>query len=371
MRVTFNPDKFGYYTVGDFKTYSKFEAIELQKKTGLFPDWHFNRTAFSSVDWTKEPDIDLWELYKARARQIRENYDYVVLWYSGGGDSNNVVSSFLAADCKIDEIATFWYYQATGDINDHMNAEPYTVVLEKMKNFKKTNNVNFRLIDVSENVIEETLKQDLVYMVNNRFSLHTVGRLNLRQKVKEYDDLISQGKKIAFVWGLDKPQVFYDGRHYVQFFDFFDNFVSPYHQRTYDQGMYDEMFYWTPDLPELMVKQAHIIKRFLETVNDPAHYRVKSGPFGYNPKIKRYLKSDTFKTLLYPTWDTSTFQNGKSPGKIYSIKDEWFWNSDLDAARKVRSQIEYYIDQIGPEWLNDPTDIQKGVKCHASPKYYL
>ena len=37
-----NKDKFGYYLVGDFKTYSKVEAIELHKLTGIHPHWNFN-----------------------------------------------------------------------------------------------------------------------------------------------------------------------------------------------------------------------------------------------------------------------------------------------------------------------------------------
>ena len=35
-------DKFGYYSVGDIKTYSKVEAIELGKKTKRWPRWDFN-----------------------------------------------------------------------------------------------------------------------------------------------------------------------------------------------------------------------------------------------------------------------------------------------------------------------------------------
>ena len=147
-KTTFSADKFGYYTVGDHKTYSKLEAIELQKRTGHFPEWNFNENVFSTVNWTREPDIDLWELYKARARQIRENYDYVVLWYSGGSDSHNMVSSWLDAGCKIDEIATFWNYEGSRDRNDLMNAEPQKVVFDKIKLLQERNDFNFRFSNI-------------------------------------------------------------------------------------------------------------------------------------------------------------------------------------------------------------------------------
>ena len=42
----FDADKFGFYTVGDRKTYSKYEAIQWQKSTGLFPEWNFNKVIY-------------------------------------------------------------------------------------------------------------------------------------------------------------------------------------------------------------------------------------------------------------------------------------------------------------------------------------
>jgi hypothetical protein len=98
-------DKFGYYSVGDIKTYSKIEAIELGKKTKLWPRWDFNDSIFGLYDWTTPCALSLKELYRQRAQQIREKYDYVVIWYSGGADSFNVLDSFLSNGIKVDEIA--------------------------------------------------------------------------------------------------------------------------------------------------------------------------------------------------------------------------------------------------------------------------
>ena len=41
-------DKLGVYRVGDFKFYSKLEAIEMHAKTGIHPHWDFNEAVFSS-----------------------------------------------------------------------------------------------------------------------------------------------------------------------------------------------------------------------------------------------------------------------------------------------------------------------------------
>ena len=371
MQLIYSPDKFGYYTVGDYKTYSKLDAIQLQKNTGHFPEWNFNDLAFKSIDWTQEPSIDLWDLYKSRARQIRENYDYVVLWYSGGSDSHNIVSAWLDADCKLDEVATFWNYEGSRDNNDLMNAEPQMVVFDKIKTLQEKTDFKFRLIDLTQMYLDAVNTKDMLYSMNGRFCVHGFARNLLREKIEDYQRMISEGKRLCFVWGLDKPQMFWDGRHYIQFLDFFGMFLNPYIQERYHQGWYDEMFYWSPDMPQLIVKQAQIVKRFLDTVDDPQFYQDKRTTNGYNPKIDRYLKTNTLRSLIYPRWDLTTFSNGKSNNKVYSQRDEWFWQSNLDEREKLDSQIRSYLNSIGKYWINDEHDVSKGVKCHASPRYYL
>ena len=93
--ITSKQDKFGFYQVGNFKTYSKFDASAVSEKTNQALKWNFNDEAYHSVDWEKEPPESLSELYRKRAQQLREKYDYLVLWFSGGADSTNILDSFL------------------------------------------------------------------------------------------------------------------------------------------------------------------------------------------------------------------------------------------------------------------------------------
>ena len=110
IMISFTPDKFGYYRVGEKTTYSKLEAIEWSRQNNISVQFVFNDKIFSAIDWTQEPTTPLWEMYKDRARQIREAYDYVVLWYSGGSDSHNMLWAWIEAGLKIDEIATTWLH---------------------------------------------------------------------------------------------------------------------------------------------------------------------------------------------------------------------------------------------------------------------
>ena len=79
QKINLTPDKFGFYKVGDKSTYSKLEAIEWSKKDNKNFEWVFNDNVYSSIDWKIEPQKDLWSMYKERAIQIRNSYDYVVL----------------------------------------------------------------------------------------------------------------------------------------------------------------------------------------------------------------------------------------------------------------------------------------------------
>jgi len=177
--ITFNPDKFGFYQVGDRKTYRKLEALDWFNQTGIAPRWNFNDEVFSQYDWTTEPDIDLWELYKERARQIRNAYDYCVIFYSGGSDSHNLLNAWIDADCKIDEIATTWNYKTTGELYNHQNAEITHVVLPDIKALQnKGYDFKFRLIELPEMSLKlfDDWQLNFEYNINYHPSINRSGQ---------------------------------------------------------------------------------------------------------------------------------------------------------------------------------------------------
>jgi len=101
-------DRYGYYQVGDTRTYSRYERMDLLHQHPCDWRWVYNDNFFSQYDWTREPTESLDELYKQRAEQLRRDYDYLVLYYSGGYDSANLLHAFLDNDIYPDEIAIFY-----------------------------------------------------------------------------------------------------------------------------------------------------------------------------------------------------------------------------------------------------------------------
>lgn len=372
QKINLTPDKFGFYKVGNKTTYSKLEAIEWSKEHTRSLEWNFNDDVFGSIDWKIEPQKDLWTMYKERAIQIRNSYDYVVLWYSGGSDSHNMLLAWLDAGCKIDEIATTWNYEATGDKQNHYNAEITNVVLPDIQALKDKNiEFKFRIIDISSISLSlfEDWKQDFEYNVNFHMSINNPAKHLFRDKIKDYKDLIESGKKVCFVWGKEKPNIGFDDKYYFLFYDNIDNCVGPYVQKNYYKGWYDELFYWTPDYPELAVKAAHVIKNFCEISDERDHFspHARYQRNGYSKKFNMYLCDNTVKTLLYPKWSNDIFCNGKAFSFIYSERDLWFLTSNLDLYKKYRNIVEYYLTKAD----HDMNEKKRNLKPQHSKKYWL
>ena len=369
--ITFSPDKFGYYEVDGRTTYSKLEAAEWAHLNKSNIRWDFNDDVFDTIDWTKEPTTGLWDLYKMRAKQIRASYDYVVLWYSGGSDSHNMLLSWIEAGLKIDEIATTWNFETTGDPQNHYNAEITNVVLPDIEKLQSSGiEFKFRIIDMAEPSLKlfDTWKTDFEYYINCHFSPNNPARAMFRETISEYKDLIAQGKKVCFVWGKEKPFMEYDyilKKHYFHFLDNGDNCVSPYVQQKYHQGWYDEFFYWSPDFPLIPVKQAHVVKNFIQYATDPGlfcDYSVN----GRSPETGKYLQDRVVKSLLYPKWSNDIFCNGKTSSFTYSMRDDWFFKGNMEEKKRFIEITNTYYNKIDP---NDKERIK--VSPIFSRKYYL
>ena len=106
IKIEQNP-KLGYYTVGSEKFFSKPLALTRATETNQFPEWNFSNEIFGAQDWTITPAINIRELYRIRAQQLRDQYDYIRLEFSGGGDSNFFRNNFTSI-CYSRSTLIFW-----------------------------------------------------------------------------------------------------------------------------------------------------------------------------------------------------------------------------------------------------------------------
>jgi hypothetical protein len=350
-------DKRGFYQVGPHKHYSKLHAIMASQQTGHYPYWNFNDELFGQYDWTVEPEESLTSLYKRRAQQLRDKYDYLVLSYSSGSDSTNMLHSFLFNGIPIDDVICYGPF-STNQGRQNLNRDPeynyreidllaipYLQELSKKYNFKVT------MYDWTNDVATQYKDTDWVWtQVSHRFAPSIVARNRMHMQ-PQHLNLVDRGFKVGFVFGIDKPRiVLKDNNYWCGFIDLCTSMsVGPGGSMTGNVWENDEYFYWTPDLPELTIKQAHLMMRFFETHPLLKAY-IQDADLMSWPWLEEYY--DIVKRVCYPTFNAEIFQTWKVRNGTLSENDNWFIkNSDLPAARIWRAGLDEVQSVIDPNWL--------------------
>lgn len=384
LNAHLSKDKFGFYQVGKFKTYSKVEAIELSNATAIPVHWNFNDEEFGLYDWTVEPAESLKELYQRRARQIRKRYDYVVLWWSGGADSYTMLRAFIDQGLFVDELATFHNFGGDGSWDSYLNSEVKRVAIPMAEKILESSpNTKFRLVDhidyqPSLFTIDDN-KFDFLYKANAVFSPNQLARRYIREKNQDYLDLFAQGKRVCFVWGMDKPRVNLekDKRYAIRFVDIVDNSVSPVTQSLNRDWEHDEFFFWSPDAKDLLCKQGHVIMRYLKNIPPEdfnSRWLTRKGNSLGNAAVNGknwYLTNDGCHRLVYEDWHPDTYSSGKHDFLLmWSPRDEWFLKDKQAEHTKIYTAgLEKLADLVGNDWVK-LGGITKGLMtCLSNPLY--
>lgn len=376
-------DKFGFYRVGELKFYSKFDAADVAVKVNQPVTWHFNDEVFGLHDWTKEPIASLPELYRIRAQQLRDNYDYLVLWYSGGADCDNILDTFVDNNIRLDEAAGVVNMAADSNRDGYLNGEIYNLTVPKIQNIQETSQpwMVHTLLDLCQPTIDyfnnAANKFDWIHKVSQYVNPNYVARTQIVKTQSRWMDMINSGKRVAFIWGIDKPKISsFGGNFALVFRDVLDAAAITHHQVDTVPGLFDEMFYWTPDLPELIIKQAHVLKRYMKSLPTTSPF-LTTHRLDRNPVItingKLYwLKYDGIHTALYPKWHPRPFQV-KPDSLIFSPRDNWFFNlPDTDVAKQTWQQGLEYRWQNTPDMLKSNKDsLRHGFKVLTSCTYNI
>ena len=365
-------DIYGFYQCGNFKTYSRLEAIIEQQKTGNPIKWNFNDEVYSSINWTIEPNESLDELYKNRALQLREKYDYLVLWLSGGADSTNVFRTFINNGIKLDEVVNFVNYDATGDCEGWLNGEIFHVSIPMIEKAKETNpHLKHRVLDLTQSTIDYyskfDAKFDWIYELNVCVGPNNAARHDIKTTVPDWVKMFDSGLKVGFIFGMEKPRLQQrKGRFYMHFCNFSDSAHSPRQQMRNAPWEFDELFYWSPDAPLIPVKQGHVLKKYIKYLSST---NASASVDGLNSAPKK-LTLDEIHKLIYPGWEKVPFQV-KPSNLLFSPRDEWFYKlPDSDPAKYAwKVGLNEFWKQLPDYMKNNPVDIRAGAVLTIS-KYY-
>lgn len=322
-----------YYLCNGIKFKSKVDVYFYSKTVKKPVEWIFHQDTFSKYPWHIEPLKSLDELYDARTRQLREQYDYIILSYSGGADTNNILESFIRQGLHIDEIVTNHISKATSSItvlnpavknNWNFAAEHELQTVPRLKYIsEKLPRTKITVLDVSDTVLNSMNQYNDVDWVLHRNDQLSIGQL-FRYNYFYFSSIKKQLDKdlsVGIIVGVDKPKTTIkdDGNFYLYFNDATANIagITDFNQDYTNTTV--ELFYWSPDAVDILCKQAHVIKHWIE--ERPGRQQFWRNP---SPGIIRKYHERWLRSLLYSSWNNSWFQADKATSFINTEFDTWF-----------------------------------------------
>ena len=218
-------------------------------------------------------------------------------------------------------------------------------------------------------------KFDWVYQLNGYLNPNNSSKVDIKLTQPHWRDMITAGKRVCFVHGIDKPRVTKHKEHYYyRFVDLVDTAVSAQVQMLNRPWDFDELFYWSPDAPLIPIKQAHVIKKYLAMAKvEDLSTDIFASTAQTHINGKNYsMTLDAMHRLIYPGWYPVLYQ-AKAPSLLFTPRDEWFFKlPDSDPAKySWRTGLEYIWSQWPDQWKKDPSDMSKGFIPMNSKLYDL
>lgn len=366
-----------FYKVGNQKFSTKLFASYAKEKSDnntneilwCFPHYE---NALINENLELEPSETLQELYLQRAIELRNKYDYLILYYSGGNDSNQILETFMLNKIFLDEIVIFSkedmdlknkiqdeekllffvpeYYEASKSAIPQAKfyIETYSP-RTKLTIVENINNVNGKYWEsLNFENIERHLKS-----CNLGLSSRIVVRSRDLSFVNSSLSKIISNKNIGHIYGKEKVRVSYDESGF--FISISDADVIDYidlqwliSEKNTPNNM--ELFYIHPDSIKIHIKQAHEIikkipKKFVNSIFKQSYFATRS-------------IEDLFANILYVRKHERLYTGLKAANSYEYLanhpnRQKQFENSSILIKRqRGEMAVNYYIKDKGLDNLN-------------------
>lgn len=253
-----------FYKTDDTKFYNPLAmfAYASEKTPHTYPTFDFYDHEFSQHEWSNEPIESFQTLMERRAVNLREKYDKLVFFFSGGTDSITMFNVFKKLNIHIDEIVTTYHKDLT------LGYSPTACDWIKKNHYDPTTTLSF----VERIGTPEYLKSaSSGFALDPRWVYTSVNAIinSNSSRIAEWDRKYREaGINAGILTGLEKPHLLLkDGKWYASHLD---------KVLMVNEGWFPEQniehFYITPDMPELHIKQCHMLKnnvqKFLRLAKD-------------------------------------------------------------------------------------------------------
>lgn len=247
---------YSYYLVDNEKFLNKNQAIVKAKGDLSRIKLHFNESVWDNVDWTLEPQESWQELYKQKVLEIREKYDHVALWYSGGYDSKTILETFIRNNVLLDELVVLDRSHLYTDLG-----MDYTI--NTLDHIKKNyyNNIKINIIkhDISAQAkLYADWGTDWIWKM--RGSTSRMSKTNKTYFIDTYDfsqKTLQNRSNRCDIFGHEKCKVYIHDNKWYSFFT--DNNLGDFNSNVHIDFFYD---------PKIYIKQVHNVISWFESLKD-------------------------------------------------------------------------------------------------------
>ena len=327
-----------YWQVDNFKTISKIAALERAGGDIKKVRFHWMDETWDQQDWTQEPQTSWAELLRMRVWQLRDRYDHLALFYSGGWDSHTALMAFIDNKVPLDEII-IWDrrdYLEDVEVDDAYRTAEQLIRKHGLKTHISTYEIPW---DYHANIYKSVGK-DYIYLPGCQLCFNQTTRVVQHEVSDGLKAIKNKNSQISscYIEAHDKPRVnLYQGKWY-QFY--------------MDSAMYvylgkggSEMFYFTPDLPELHIKQTYMSMQYFEQL-------LNTYPGATEQLVHRVQGFD--EPALYAEWNRHI---GRVCGPNYSAQHGLMKKDLLRSPR-----VEQLVKLLGhtEKWQQEIYDIYAG-----------
>ena len=368
-----NLDDYGWYEVGGQRFYNKIQAVMEANRRGLPLRWDINDHILDQYKWDQEPQESLADLYARRAQGIRDKYDYLVLHFSGGSDSGNILETFIRNKIHLDEILVRGSYSVTTPktgkvtaVENYSECLAQSIPLAQWAKDTHMPHVKIRLVDtvpIMQNFY--STNTDWIEKGYTALSPSLILRGNLDLLHEDYGHMADKGIKVAHILGIDKPHI-YRKKNY-------------FYHRCYDQHEMDwlavpysisyrpqftELFYWGINAVTMRIKQLHLLKNEIKRTNAPdSTFDYRRGR-PYERWASSIIYSRTLPLITEHEKDITTT----------ILKDrDWYFAKDIHSTAFINYSrgVQLLSQEIKKDWWHgQETFWRKGLKImHSKPRF--
>jgi len=364
-------EKYGYWKVGETKFFKKYDALFHATATKDKVLFHYHDDVWKSFDRSQLGKTSLQQLYKERAQQLRDKYSYLVLYYSGGADSHNILKTFIDNNIKLDEVCVKWpkvlmdgnLYQANNvDTGGKNYWSEWNYAIKPILEWLAVNRPEIKITikDYTDDISK--LKMDTIF---EKLNFIRGGGILLNSVVSDSDKL----DNVAHIYGIDKPLLF---KHNSKMYMFFSDVCLDQAGRSDINPNNTECFYWAPDFPALPFEMAYQLALYFKMNPDKQNFvwNVELLTLKRNNDITQFL-TNLSRDLLYDNWD-NRFQADK-PNEARTDKFFWFYeHPELNTIKeKYIYNVNSRVNMIGDDLLTSSKNILRFYKVCISKYFYV